>query len=183
MSPQAQQRWGQAQRPSRGPTSGAQCGQRQSVLVVIDMQSQFAAAESSSLQERVVELIQHARANHWPIIVLEYASYGETVKSVTDAFAGYDLARVVSKTQNNGATEVLETCATYGFSTSDFLIAGVNIGACVKETVCGLATTRSTRSLTWVTAIMEACGDTVPGQWHQYPELTNFSLVPALESL
>ena len=97
MSPQAQQRWGQAQRPSRGPTSGAQCGQRQSVLVVIDMQSQFAAAESSSLQERVVELIQHARANHWPIInaEIEAGLVEYLISQVEDEISKHGISKAV----------------------------------------------------------------------------------------
>lgn len=149
-------------------------------VVIVDMQTSFPAACNPKLQERVDRLIQHARSLNWPIVVLKVKGRGDLVEIVAAALRDYELVEFTEKETTSGAQKVMEACQKRAFGTGQFLVCGVNTSACVLETVKGLAF-GSGRPM--VATLMDACGDEITGDWFQFPEAANVSLIPSLDRL
>lgn len=149
-------------------------------VVIVDMQTGYSAAGNDMLQARVVRLIEHARASNWPVVVLSVKGKGETVTRIADSLRGYGLAEPMEKETTSGSQKVLEACEKRGFGIGKFLVCGVNTGACVLGTVKGLA---FSPGRPMVATLMDACGDDTPGDWYVFPEVSNVSLIPALDLL
>jgi len=150
----------------------------QQLLVITDMQSGFKAASNGRLLERVCRLIDFAISHNWSIAVLEFEGYGDTLASIAERLKGYGNCFTVKKSINDGSHPLLERCNALGLRVKRYVVCGVNINACVLETVCGLAYSVEHPS---VSVIIEACGDHYPPRWDMYPEASNVTLLPSLE--
>ncbi len=111
------------------------------MLVIVDMQPSFDAANCVKTITEVILEIEYARKTNEPIIVLEFEDYGETHEDIMKALEGYDNYKIVTKPDNDGSTEVIEAVNKFGLHHDNltFHVCGVNFHACVSDTVCGLA--------------------------------------------
>jgi nicotinamidase-related amidase len=106
-------------------------------LVVIDMQYGFDSAQDQETVDQVLIAIDEAMQAELPIIILEISKErnGATLGCIVEAVDFYDKVYFVDKEQNNGAFEVEEVLEKHKIDAKEYLVCGVNIGACVKETV------------------------------------------------
>ncbi len=118
------------------------------VLVVVDMQSRFAAANCPTTIAAVEAEIKAARARQEPIVVLELAipslhpEFHRTHKRLLEVLDEPDNQAfwvLKLKSTVDGSKEVLTACRSFGFSTEHFRIVGVNTSMCVYETAVGIA--------------------------------------------
>jgi nicotinamidase-related amidase len=119
-------------------------------LLVIDMQSQYPAANKISVIDSVLREIEKAKENKCGIIVVEFAtepqyktwdhtSFSPTHDSIMEAIKGYDRASVVEKYETDGSVYIhnfLEK--NWDFNTDFFRVCGVNTDICVAKTINGL---------------------------------------------
>lgn len=111
------------------------------VLVVMDMQPGFKAAQDAITQYFVKQEVTRAREEGRPIIIVEYDPHemGHTYESITSLIEGYDQADTITKSGDDGSAEILKCCSDKGFSTLSFRMCGVNSDACLLESIQGLA--------------------------------------------
>jgi len=111
------------------------------VLVVMDMQPGFPAAKDAITQWFVKQEVARAREEGRPVIIVEFDPHemGHTFDSITELVEGYDLAVVITKSGDDGSTEILAACAKKGFSTQSFRMCGVNSDACLLESIQAMA--------------------------------------------
>lgn len=126
------------------------------VLVVMDMQPGFPAAQDAITQWFVKQEITRAREEGRPILIVEYDPHemGETFDSIKSMLEGYDRAAIISKAGDDGSIEILDKCAERGFSIASFRMCGVNSDACLLETIQALVETLPDCR---VTVVEDAC--------------------------
>jgi nicotinamidase-related amidase len=119
-------------------------------LLIVDMQSGFAAANDERTINGVLDEIHAAIALGAPIIVIESdrKKYGQTHAVLLDALAAYDpdLWTVETKfwryndqySPHSGALQVAEACEVFGYTTQLFRVCGVNTDICVFFTAMQL---------------------------------------------
>jgi nicotinamidase-related amidase len=111
-------------------------------LIIVDMQGYFATAKNPSTIKNVKSLIKEFKKKRLPIIVLEYhysfRNLGHTLPCITKMLDDYYYARYVRKSDDDGGVEVIECLNKNGWNIGKFKVCGVNIGACVRDTVCTL---------------------------------------------
>jgi nicotinamidase-related amidase len=107
------------------------------VLVVIDMQYGFDSAQDQKTVDQVLIAIDEAIQLELPIIILEINKErnGATLDCIVDAVEFYDNVHFVDKKKNNGAFEVERVLDKYEIPAKEYIVCGVNISACIKETV------------------------------------------------
>lgn len=110
------------------------------VLVVMDMQPGFPAAQDAITQWFVKQEILRAREEGRPIIIVEYDPHemGHTFESIASLIEGYDLADKIAKSNDDGSAEILKCCNDMGFPIASFRMCGVNSDACLLESIQGL---------------------------------------------
>lgn len=120
------------------------------VLVVIDMQPGYPAAQDTLTQWSVKQEILRHREQNLPILLVEFDAHemGEIFDCLKEAIKGYDCAKIISKRGDDGSDEILQACLRLGFSTDSLRICGVNSDACVLETVQGLVAKHPTCRIT-----------------------------------
>lgn len=116
------------------------------MIVVIDMQESFEAARDEQTIEQVVKLIKQGRLLNERILVVEYDTAGDTVEPIMEALDGYDRWDVVTKWEDDGSSVIKrysdrleQTDESFVFEDEPFTFCGVNWGACVSDTVNGMA--------------------------------------------
>jgi len=107
------------------------------VLVVMDMQPGFTAANDAITGWFVKQEVARAREEGRPIIIVEFDPHeiGHTFESITELIEGYDRGVIITKCKDDGSTEILAACAKHGFSTLSFRMCGVNSDACLLESI------------------------------------------------
>lgn len=107
-----------------------------SVLVVVDMQRSFPAANCRSTQARVRRLV---RSHRGPVVLVEFADSGPTLPGIERACkCRYSFIRCV-KNLNDGGAHVASALLNEGLGRhSRFVVCGVNTGYCVTETANGI---------------------------------------------
>ncbi len=110
------------------------------VLVVMDMQPGFPAAQDAITQWFVKQEVTRAREEGRPIIIVEYDPHemGHTYESIKVLLEGYENTDTITKSTDDGSSEILKCCRDKGFSTLDFRMCGVNSDACLLESIQGL---------------------------------------------
>ena len=122
-------------------------------LLVIDMQPHFVASQRKWLIRNVSAEIRAAMKAEHRIVFLEYTQIpgrpGVMAKNATDkrlieVLGDYDNALVIHKQHDDGSVEVaklLESLNGYdlGAIREKIRVVGVNTGACVAQTVNGMA--------------------------------------------
>jgi len=109
------------------------------MLIIIDMQYEFDAAED--VVGPVCEAVKLAMAENRQIVLVEYKCWGHvnaetcgclTYGEITSLLEGYPNLVVVTKANDGGGQEIVDAVSEFP---SDVDVCGVNIGACVRETV------------------------------------------------
>lgn len=145
------------------------------VLVVVDMQSRFSAANDKTTIEAVAAEIRGAIARQEPIVVLELAipsmspSFCRTHQCLLDILESRENPAfwvLKLKSTVDGAREVLTACNTFGFSQEHFRLCGVNTALCVYETAMGLARRRPGAK---VEVLRRAVNCSTEHPWLNYP--------------
>jgi nicotinamidase-related amidase len=104
-------------------------------LVIVDMQPAFAAANCGTTTNNILKLIEEAKTQSAPIVILEFANYGKTRKDINDAVKDYDKTKRMTKYEDDGSSEVVEALADVPKKAK---VCGVNLGYCVLSTALGL---------------------------------------------
>lgn len=120
-------------------------------LIVIDMQHRFEASQQEWLQENIALKIQEFIACDEPIIFVEYSEHiykdgkdsgvridDPTYQLLHAAAKDYTLLRTVFKDYNDGSCEIIRCMNEERWNPDIIQICGVNLDACVEETVIGL---------------------------------------------
>jgi hypothetical protein len=136
-----------------------------SALVIVDMQVHFEASHDTRTIENCVKLVKKAIQKKAPIIVLEYAGYGDTLYPILDAIGDYPYRAIMEKWYDNGGPEVLQGLESLGFQVNDFdfRLCGVNSAACVMATATYLAQNFSGKAYIH----SKACNQ--PSYWYTSP--------------
>ena len=129
-------------------------------LVIIDMQYGFSTALHQGTINNCVRQVVKAKKANLPIIFVEYVGHNKTVKELRDAVRGYHNKYTVKKRRDNGSTPIMNLIQKKGLVVTSFIVCGVNIGACVADTVYGL----SRRFNMEVEVIKNACNDAWPNK-------------------
>ena len=107
------------------------------ILVIIDMQETFyETARSKRTIAECQRLIKKFKHRNEPIVVLEYLTWGETIPEITSLLK--DSKHLVLKKNLDDGSVALDRKFHKQKKNIRFVVAGVNIGACVMDTVCGL---------------------------------------------
>jgi nicotinamidase-related amidase len=109
-------------------------------LVVVDLQEWIAS--SGLIGDTVTKagsLVEHARANEWPIVFLKINSafrpHNPVAESLVRIVDGYTRCTERTKDGMGGGNEVLAACADGGYAVDRFVICGVWLKGCVLQTV------------------------------------------------
>lgn len=121
-------------------------------LVIVDMQEGFSASYKKSTQIECQNLIKSSIQKDIPIVVLEYkdndndtkikhlqTNYGKTQKCLSSLYSKYDKSKVLKKNDDSGAPNVHRFLKKRYPNVREVIVCGVNIDACVLETVAGLS--------------------------------------------
>lgn len=103
-------------------------------LVIIDMQVHFIGPFAKRAIGAIQREINFAKRANDMIILLEYDGYGPTVKPILRTIGDYE-HHVVTKVIDDGSSYLKKYLPE---KPSYIKIAGVNAGACVRQTVMGL---------------------------------------------
>jgi len=112
---------------------------KDAVLVIIDMQRYFSASCSRRVQDNVIRAIEHAKRNRYGIVLVEYDGNGATHQVILNACRRYKKFYRVTKTQDDGSREILSAVAEFDLPLTHFMLCGVNLQYCVRDTAIGLA--------------------------------------------
>jgi nicotinamidase-related amidase len=124
-------------------------------LVIIDMQYGFRTAQHQGTINNCIRQIAKAIKAEMPIIVVEYENCNKTVKPIRQALRGYRYKYTVKKRTDNGSNEIMRLVKRKLWEIEKFIVCGVNIGACVADTVYGLTRKYDME----VDVIKNACND------------------------
>lgn len=106
-------------------------------LVIIDMQSDFLGTSERNLIPVICRLIQFAKRNELPIILVKFLTCGNIDSAILKEVKDYHSRATVYKTGCDGGREVIECLVANDWS-FDLLVCGVWGNQCVTETVSGL---------------------------------------------
>lgn len=104
-------------------------------LVIVDMQPHFEASFCEDTIAAIQREILTAQLLRKGIVVLEYGGAGDTHPAILDMVKGYNRFAKRQKYGNSGYQQILTTCRKRRFAMSAFRICGVNLHACVYDTV------------------------------------------------
>ena len=104
-------------------------------LIIIDMQYDFESALDEDTIGAVLNSIEDAIKREFPIIIVEYHDCGHTLDCIIDAVGDYNKTYFVEKRKDDGGGEINDTVFAQNLKVSEYLVCGVNLSFCVKETV------------------------------------------------
>lgn len=124
-------------------------------LVIVDMQDHFLSCSTaytrppvgstpgpyghySEMVDRMCNLIIHAKANEWGIILVEICGIGPTTKAIRQAVTGYEHLETVVKDQEDGGPEIVSCLRNHPKWSPNILVCGIFGNACVPATVRGI---------------------------------------------
>lgn len=115
-------------------------------LVVIDMQREFKASADDFTVTNIENHISNAKLVNRPILLVEYldstgeiANHTRTIWRLRKLLRSYPYTATVYKNKDDGSKPVIRTLNKYRYDTDKIFVCGVNICACVRATVKGLA--------------------------------------------
>jgi nicotinamidase-related amidase len=107
-------------------------------LIIIDMQAYFIDDMPNEKKLRFlqnqIEVIRYCIARSYPIIVLEYAGCGNTVKELRQELKNCSRVTIIKKSDDDGFYNTNLSEKLTEFDTKTILLMGVNAGACVLRT-------------------------------------------------
>ena len=104
-------------------------------LLIIDMQIHFDTAHKKETIANCIDLIKMAIMDKLPIIVLEYEYNGRTLEALREYLDLYPNVFYQTKDEDDGADRVVDLVEEEGLEIDEFIVCGVNLGACVASTV------------------------------------------------
>ena len=107
-------------------------------LLIIDMQSEFKAANDTTVVANVILEIKKAKQNNQHIFVVEYWEEGDTHKSILKELKDYQNTHFVTKYEDDGSDKIKNYLFQNNIDIKHFMVCGVNTCACVASTVKGL---------------------------------------------
>ena len=119
-------------------------------LVVIDMQYEFSSTAELALAG-VCKAIVAAKKNLNHIIVIEYKGSGDTLPEVKRAIGAYKRVSYRTKKLDDGSKEILDVVRRKKLPRK-FRVCGVNLDACVWDSVLGLVE----KNYNFITLLSEA---------------------------
>jgi len=128
----------------------------ENVLVIIDMQPQFASARDQHTVANCQRLIRSFKQAHKRIIAVELESYGDTHEEINALLTGYTNFQRLMKGWDDGSAELLQLLKSPCYHLT---ICGVNLAACVAKTVKGLLELGFAK----IDVVSDACNDTCWG--------------------
>ena len=140
------------------------------ILVVIDMQPQFDAANDQKTIDNVVTLCHKAIADGAAIFIVEFTPviYGRTQSPILDVVQNYERMYRVIKSKDDGGYEIAQCCILHHIDANQtkFLFCGVNYQFCVRSSVAGLV--RECNNADQIEVVKAACnGPKYRGYWSQ----------------
>lgn len=123
------------------------------LLLIIDMQEQFTAAKHPPTLAACAEQIRLWMDRNWPICILEYEGSGPTDPLLNSLLFQYWQLMRLGKETDDGSAETLRGCRAIGLDPAFIRVCGVNIGACVEDTVRGLLG----KTTNPIQVVIEAC--------------------------
>jgi nicotinamidase-related amidase len=143
------------------------------------MQPEFSASNNANVLKNNQKQIRLAKRRNDPIIFVEYTLCGHTHKVLMDLVQNYKSYKVIRKPRDDGSEEVLRCCNKYHFPTGHFKITGVNIDACVRDTVHGLL---DKYPYSKIEVIKEACNGFGSSSWKNYRKARNLKFKEILHA-
>jgi len=108
-------------------------------LVVVDLQDSFCDNISfNRIKNNVLREIQIAKRNNNNILVLRYVGCGPISSFVRKAIVNYRYKKTITKCTDDGSLYVNRFIEKNNIKTNKIRVVGVNISACVWDTVVGL---------------------------------------------
>ena len=104
-------------------------------LCIVDMQTGFDSHPFAI--KGVLEQIELFKKHKWPIILVEYRHYGQTINQVMEKLEGYPVIKV-EKSDNGGGEEVAKALTLRRPLIKNITMCGINTCYCVGETAIGL---------------------------------------------
>ena len=160
---------------------------KQNVLLIIDMQPTnnggyvgFKTAENPSTVRQCSILIREAKENKDLIVILEYRDEGPTHHCLKRSIGTYRRTVTILKNYNDGSKEFMIEMKARKVNIGHIKVCGVNIGACVQQTVLPLV-----KKGYDISVIRKACNCSStwknPEAWRGYQGADkNLVLVPAI---
>lgn len=110
------------------------------ILVVVDMQGQFLKGINSQAKQvviaNIVKLIERANRYKWPVVLVEFLSYGATIPEIKNVCERH---WTVVKDEQDGSQPVQFIVERQKLIADRFRVCGLYAGQCVLQTANGLA--------------------------------------------
>jgi nicotinamidase-related amidase len=145
-------------------------------LVVVDVQTDFDAANGRHLIANVKREIRQAMKDNAAIIILEYSGCGQTQESILNLVDGYHRCWTDTKDKDDGSLEVAVFVRKHNLPKQIIKVCGVNTDCCVRRTVEGL-TTRFLKST--INIVADACDSS----WDHISGLSMLGRMPRVNVL
>ena len=142
------------------------------VLIVVDMQHLFQAANDPTTIANCQRLINNAISRQEFIIFLEFFRWGKTLPELTSIIPkDYKFCVTVAKFMDDGSSYVWDLLENnMALQEKDITVCGVNLNACVESTVIGLEEKIAANELpTKIHLVSNACNSNMG---HAYKEKT-----------
>ena len=128
------------------------------VLIVIDMQPGFVAAEDPVVINAVKKEIIKAKEETNLILFVEYKWNGRTWPQLTNAVKDYSFTDTIKKTKDDGAEDIMNYFQRCRIAPKKLRVIGVNSDACVLATLYSLYTASCYK----LEVVKAACNSTSP---------------------
>lgn len=108
------------------------------MLIVIDMQAKFTAANDLNTISNIKSLLKDSVSKNEYILYLEYYGFGKTLEELTKITNKYEKQAIVQKYCDSGSFEIIRHLKSNKLYPKTFNICGVNTDMCVHDTISGL---------------------------------------------
>lgn len=130
------------------------------ILTIIDMQEHFTTAHNPRTLKNVIHLVRKAISDHAYIIVAQYRRSGKTLEPIRGLIRLYRHHSYAIADHNDKSGAIYRKLLLRGQShIPKMFICGVNLDACVHDTVWGL----HNKYFGKICIISDACNSNYPG--------------------
>ena len=108
------------------------------VLIIIDMQNQFAASRDKMTIQTIQRLVAEAKRDGAFILAAHYMRFGKTRADIRDMITDYPHKDYCYADRDDKSGTIQTKLVRHDVRTDTFKVCGVNTGACVRATTIGL---------------------------------------------